>query len=131
MLFCLPDTFLKNNVLILQGEIITNWSLLGVKGLENAVKTILGSSCLMCAYNTFVVLSCYTIHLKWGTETSVHSYPCNFFFFFFFFFNLSAHSQLNQNLYILQNSSSVDTEFVHSWLWWIALALGKNNYLSA
>ena len=80
MLFCLPDTFLKNNVLILQGE-ITNWSLLGVKGLENAVKTILGSSCLMCAYNTFVVLSCYTIHVKGGTETSVHSYPCNFFFF--------------------------------------------------
>ena len=63
MLFCLPDTFLKNNVLILQGE-ITNWSLLGVKGLENAVKTILGSSCLMYAYNTFVVLSCYTIHVK-------------------------------------------------------------------
>lgn len=25
---------------------------------------------------------------------------------------------------ILKNSSSVDTEFVHSWLWWIALALG-------
>ena len=125
MLFCLPDTFLKNNVLILQGE-ITNWSLLGVKGLENAVKTILGSSCLMCAYNTFVVLSCYTIHVKRGTETSVHSYPCNFFFFY-----LSAHSQLNKNLYILQNSSSVDTEFVHSWLWWIALALGKNNHLSA
>lgn len=125
MLFCILDTFLKDNVLILEGE-ITNWSLLGVKELENAAKMIVGSSCLICVYNTFVVLSCYTIHVKWRTETSVHSYPCNFFFFFY----LCAYFQLNQNFYILQNSSSVDTEFVHSWLWWIALALGKNNYLS-
>ena len=81
MLFCILDTFLKDNVLILEGE-ITNWSLLGVKELENAAKMIVGSSCLICVYNTFVVLSCYTIHVKWRTETSVHSYPCNFFFFF-------------------------------------------------
>ena len=54
MLFCILDTFLKDNVLILEGE-ITNWSLLGVKELENAAKMIVGSSCLICVYNTFVV----------------------------------------------------------------------------